>query len=60
MITSVRAVSLSPVPMVGWAAIVTVLLIVSSLPMFLGLTRDAADPRAHDLASLSPRGGAGG
>jgi uncharacterized membrane protein len=37
MITSVRAVVTSPAPMVGWAAIVVVLLIVSALPCFLGL-----------------------
>ena len=37
MITSVRAVVTSPGPMIGWAAIVTVLLIVSALPYFLGL-----------------------
>jgi uncharacterized membrane protein len=37
MITSVRAVVASPVPMVGWAAVIVVLLIVSSLPFFLGL-----------------------
>lgn len=37
MITSVRAVVTSPGPMIGWAAIVVVLLIVSALPFFLGL-----------------------
>lgn len=37
MITSVRAVAASPVPMLGWGAIVVVLLIVSALPLFLGL-----------------------
>jgi uncharacterized membrane protein len=37
MITSVRAVTTSPVPMIGWAAIIVVLLIVSALPYFLGL-----------------------
>ncbi|BAM87377.1 conserved membrane hypothetical protein [Bradyrhizobium oligotrophicum S58] len=37
MITSVRAVVTSPGPMIGWAAIITVLLIVSALPYFLGL-----------------------
>ena len=35
--TSVRAVVTSPVPMIGWAAIIVVLLIVSSIPYFLGL-----------------------
>ncbi|MCC6948771.1 MAG: DUF2189 domain-containing protein [Bradyrhizobiaceae bacterium] len=37
MITSVRAVVTSPVPMIGWAAVVVVLLMVSALPFFLGL-----------------------
>ncbi|CCD88276.1 conserved membrane protein of unknown function [Bradyrhizobium sp. ORS 285] len=37
MITSVRAVVNSPGPMIGWAAVITVLLIVSALPYFLGL-----------------------
>ena len=37
MITSVRAVVTSPLPMIGWAAIIVVLLTVSALPYFLGL-----------------------
>ena len=37
MITSVRAVVTSPVPMIGWAAVIVVLLAVSALPYFLGL-----------------------
>lgn len=37
MITSVRAVVTSPGPMIGWAFVITVLLIVSALPLFLGL-----------------------
>ncbi|NVO14696.1 MAG: DUF2189 domain-containing protein [Rhodoplanes sp.] len=37
MITSVRAVTTSPVPMIGWAATVVLLLLVASLPGFLGL-----------------------
>ena len=37
MITSVRAVVASPGPMIGWAAIIVVLLVVSCLPFFLGL-----------------------
>ncbi len=37
MITSVRAVVASPAPMIGWAAIIVVLLVVSCLPFFLGL-----------------------
>ena len=37
MITSVRAVAASPLPMIGWAATIVMLLIVSALPFFLGL-----------------------
>jgi uncharacterized membrane protein len=37
MITSVRAVVTSPVAMIGWAAVITVLLMISALPFFLGL-----------------------
>jgi uncharacterized membrane protein len=37
MITSVRAVMLSPAPMVGWALVIVVVLAVSMLPLFLGL-----------------------
>ena len=37
MITSVRAVVTNPGPMVGWAAVVVVLLVFAALPAFLGL-----------------------
>jgi uncharacterized membrane protein len=37
MITSVRAVVASPLPMIGWAAFIVVLLAVSVTPYFLGL-----------------------
>ncbi|MTH97063.1 DUF2189 domain-containing protein [Roseibium sp. RKSG952] len=37
MITSVRAVVTSPVPMIGWAVIVTLTVLVSMAPGFLGL-----------------------
>ncbi len=37
MITSVRAVAASPVPMIGWAAVIVMLLAVSAIPYFLGL-----------------------
>ena len=37
MITSIRAVVTSPVPMIGWAFVVTALLILSMIPAFLGL-----------------------
>jgi len=37
MITSVKTVTSNPVPMVGWGIFVTLAVIVSSVPMFLGL-----------------------
>jgi uncharacterized membrane protein len=37
MITSVQAVATNPVPMIGWALVIVLLLIVSILPFFLGL-----------------------
>jgi uncharacterized membrane protein len=37
MITSVRAVVTSPLPMIGWAALIVILLAVSAVPYFLGL-----------------------
>jgi uncharacterized membrane protein len=37
MITSVRAVTTSPRPMIGWAAAIVALLVVATLPFFLGL-----------------------
>ena len=37
MVTSVRAVVASPLPMIGWAAVIVVLLAVSAMPYFLGL-----------------------
>jgi uncharacterized membrane protein len=37
MVTSVRAVVTSPLPMIGWAAVIAILLVVSALPYFLGL-----------------------
>jgi uncharacterized membrane protein len=37
MVTSVRAVVMSPLAMIGWAAVIVLLLIVSALPYFLGL-----------------------
>lgn len=37
MITSVRAVVMSPLPMIAWAAIIVMLLVVSAMPYFLGL-----------------------
>ncbi len=38
MITSVRAVAASPLPMIGWAALIVILLVVCAMPYFLGLT----------------------
>jgi uncharacterized membrane protein len=37
MITSVKVVATSPLPMLGWGLLVTIALVVASLPMFLGL-----------------------
>ena len=37
MITSVRAVVKNPVPMIGWAVVIVMLLAISVLPFFLGL-----------------------
>jgi uncharacterized membrane protein len=37
MITSVRAVIMSPLPMIGWAAMIVALLVIATLPFFLGL-----------------------
>ncbi|SON56398.1 putative integral membrane protein [Hartmannibacter diazotrophicus] len=37
MITSVKAVILSPIPMLGWGLIVTLVLVVSLVPFFAGL-----------------------
>jgi uncharacterized membrane protein len=37
MVTSVRAVVTSPIPRIGWAAVIVVVLIVSAIPYFLGL-----------------------
>ena len=37
MITSVRAVVTSPAPMIGWALIITVTMLLSMLPVFAGL-----------------------
>ena len=36
MITSVRAPVTSPAPMIGWAAVIVILLVVSAMPLFLG------------------------
>jgi uncharacterized membrane protein len=38
MVTSLRAVAQNPVPMAAWGLIVAVLLVLGSLPLFLGLT----------------------
>ncbi len=37
MVTSVRAVVASPLPMIGWGATIVLLLAISTLPYFLGL-----------------------
>ena len=53
MITSVRAVVKSPVPMIGWAATIMLLLIVSVLPTFSAWCspcRSSATPRGISIA----------
>jgi uncharacterized membrane protein len=37
MITSVRAVVMNPVPMIGWAFVIMLLLMIAMAPFFLGL-----------------------
>lgn len=37
MVTSVRSVVMNPIPLIGWAAVIVVLMIVSAIPYFLGL-----------------------
>ena len=37
MVTSIRAVVTNPLPMIGWAATIVLLLAISTLPYFLGL-----------------------
>jgi uncharacterized membrane protein len=37
MITSVKSVVTNPIPMIGWALVVTLLIMAASLPAFLGL-----------------------
>jgi hypothetical protein len=61
MITSVRAVVTSPLPMIGWAAIIVILLAVSAVPYFLGLVVTLPVLGPHHLAPLPPdhRAGAG-
>jgi uncharacterized membrane protein len=60
MITSVRAVVTSPLPMIGWAAVIVVLLAVSALALFPRPVGDAAGARPRHLAPLSPHRRAGG
>jgi uncharacterized membrane protein len=38
LLTSIRAVMRNPVPMAAWGLIVAILLVIGSLPLFLGLT----------------------
>lgn len=70
MITSVRAVVASPLPMIGWAATIVLLLAVSALPYFLGLVvtlpilghttwhlyRKIVAPAAAELPASEPAG----
>lgn len=70
MITSVRAVAASPVPMITWAAVIVLVLVISALPMFLGLVvtlpvlghttwhlyRRAVAPETAETANARPAG----
>jgi len=58
MVTSVRAVVKSPLPMISWAAVIVTLLIVSALPHFLGPVVPVAKkgPRTQRLRSGRPQG----
>ena len=60
MITSVRAVVTSPVPMIGWAAVIVVLLGGLRAALFPRPVGDAAGARPRHLASLPPHRRAGG
>ena len=53
MVTSLRAVAKNPVPMAAWGLIVAVLLVLGSLPFFLGLAVVIPLARPRHLASLS-------
>ena len=53
MVTSYRAVTSNPQPMLHWAWIIAASIIVAMLPLFLGLRRGAAGARTRHLASLS-------
>src|SRR3954449_6792384 len=71
MVTSLQAVAKNPVPMLAWGLIVAVLLVIGSLPCFLGLAivipllghatwhlyraAVAIDPSARPVASRPPR-----
>jgi hypothetical protein len=58
MVTSVRAVVTSPLPMIGWAAIIVILLIVSALPYFPRTSLDTTGAGPLHLASVSADRGA--
>ena len=54
MVTSLRAVAKNPVPMAAWGLIVALLLVVGSIPFFLGLAIVIPVARPCHLASLPP------
>ena len=60
MVTSVRAVVASPLPMIGWAAAITRASGRLHDPLVPRASRDAAGARPCDLASLPADRGAGG
>ncbi len=55
VLTSLRVVAQNPVTMALWGLIVAVLLVVGTLPLFLGLRRRAAGAWPRDVAPL-PQG----
>ena len=56
LLTSVRAVTANPLAMAAWGLIVAVLLVLGSLPAFIGLGGGDAGTRSRHLASLPETG----
>ena len=54
--TSIEAVVVNPLTMAVWGVIVAALLVLGSIPAFLGLDRGAAGARPRHLAPLPPDG----
>ena len=56
LLTSIRVVAENPMTMALWGLIVAALLVVGSIPFFLGPDGGHAGARSCHLASLSPGG----